>query len=139
MTISNRANDNILNASSTIIQPYSASNLRATVSCLKIDANTNVTVAWSATLNGTARAAGSSVTIPSALAVAGTQLLFAEASYAYTPIVGYTISGTLTLSDKMYMRTAHHGPKLWRCDPGQLHLIATRSAALPRSAARWST
>ena len=102
-TISTAQMTNILNASSTIIQPYSASKLKATVSCLKIDANKNVTVAWSATLNGTARAAGSSVTIPSALAVAGTQLLFAEASYAYTPIVGYTISGTLTLSDKMYM------------------------------------
>ena len=33
----------------------------------------------------------------------GSWLLLAEASYAYTPAVGYTISGTLTLSDKMYM------------------------------------
>jgi Flp pilus assembly protein TadG len=102
-TISSAQMTNILNASSSIIQPYSASNLTATLSCLKIDANRNVTVAWSATLNGTARAAGSSVTIPSALAVANSQLLFAEASYAYTPTIGYTISGTLTLSDKMYM------------------------------------
>ena len=32
-----------------------------------------------------------------------TQLIYSEVSYAYTPIVGYTISGTLTLSDHMYM------------------------------------
>lgn len=102
-SISSSQMTNILNASSSIIQPYSASHLATTVSCLKIDANKNVTVAWSATLNGTVRAAGSSVTIPSALAVANSQLLFAEGSYSYTPTIGYTISGTLTLSDKMYM------------------------------------
>jgi Flp pilus assembly protein TadG len=102
-TISTADMTNILNASSSIIAPYSANNLAATLSCLKIDANGKVTVAWSATWNGTARSVGSSVTIPSALAVPSTQLLFGEASYAYTPIVGYTITGTLTLSDKMYM------------------------------------
>ncbi len=102
-TISSTEMTNILNASGSIIQPYSAANLTATVSCLKIDANGRVTVAWSATLNGTARAAGSSVTIPAALAVPSSQLLFGEATYAYTPTVGYTITGTLTLSDHMYM------------------------------------
>jgi hypothetical protein len=30
-------------------------------------------------------------------------LILGEVSYAYTPIVGYTISGTLTLSDTMFM------------------------------------
>ena len=94
---------NILNASSAIISPYSASNLKITVSCLNIDANGTVTVAWSATLNGTARAAGSSITIPAALAVPSSQLIFSEVTYAYTPTVGYTITGTLTLSDHMYM------------------------------------
>jgi len=102
-TISTADMTNILNASSSIIAPYSASNLQSTLSCLNIDANGKVTVAWSATLNGTARSVGSSVTIPSALAVPSTQLLFGEASYVYTPIVAYTITGTLTLSDKMYM------------------------------------
>jgi Flp pilus assembly protein TadG len=102
-TISTSDMTNILNASSSIISPYSAGNLQATVSCLKIDSNGRVTVAWSATMNGTARAAGSSVSIPSALAVPNSQLLYGEASYAYTPTVGYTITGTLTLSDHMYM------------------------------------
>lgn len=94
---------NLLNASSAIISPYAASKLKSTLSCLKIDSTGKVTVAWSATLNGTARAAGSVITIPAALAVPSSQLLFAEVSYDYTPTVGYTITGTLTLSDKMYM------------------------------------
>jgi Flp pilus assembly protein TadG len=95
---------NILNAASSIMAPYSSANLKATVSCLIIDKNGAVTVAWSAaTANGTARGVGSSVTIPAALAIPSSSLLFGEASYAYTPAIGYTISGTLTLSDKMYM------------------------------------
>jgi len=102
-TISASDMTNILDASSAIVTPYSASNLRATLSCLKIDANSRVTVAWSATRNGTARGTGSSVTVPTALVVPNSQLLFSEVSYNYTPTVGYTITGTLTLSDHMYM------------------------------------
>ena len=35
--------------------------------------------------------------------MASTQIILAEASYAYTPTVGYNITGTINLSDKMYM------------------------------------
>ncbi|HEY5216483.1 MAG TPA: TadE/TadG family type IV pilus assembly protein [Pseudolabrys sp.] len=102
-TISTSDMTNILNASSAIIAPYSASNLKSTLSCLKVDSTGRVTVAWSATLNGTARATGSAITIPSALAVPSSQLLFSEVVYTYTPTVGYTITGSINLSDHMYM------------------------------------
>ncbi|AXK82801.1 pilus assembly protein [Pseudolabrys taiwanensis] len=100
-TISSSDMTNILDASSAIISPYSAGNLRMTLSCIKIDANKNATVKWSTTRGGTALSG--TPTLPSALQVANTQLLFAQVSYAYTPAVGYTITGTLTLSDQMYM------------------------------------
>jgi Flp pilus assembly protein TadG len=100
-TISSTDMSNMLDASASVIYPYSASNLKITLSCLSIDANKNVTVKWSATRNGTALSGA--VTLPSALLVANTQLIYSQASYAYTPTVGYTITGTLTLSDKMYM------------------------------------
>lgn len=105
-TISASDMTNILDASSAIISPYSASNLKMTLSCIKIDSNGVAKVQWSATRNGTARAVGSVYSFPStatALAVKSSWLLFAEVSYDYTPTVGYTISGTLTLSDQMYM------------------------------------
>jgi Flp pilus assembly protein TadG len=92
---------NILDASGAIITPYDATKLKMTVSCIKIDANKVATVKWSVTRNGTV--ASGTVTIPTALAVANSYLIFAQASYAYTPTVGYTISGTLNLSDQMYM------------------------------------
>jgi len=96
---------NILDASSAIIAPYSAANLKLTVSCLSIDANKNVTVMWSETRNGTALSG--SVTIPTDLQVPDSQLILAQATYDYTPVIGYTITGTLTLSDRMYM-----GPRI---------------------------
>ena len=105
-SISSAQMTNILDASGAIIAPYSASNLQMTLSCIKVDSTGVAKVQWSATRNGTARTAGSVYTFPSgstALAVNGSWLLLAEVSYAYRPTVGYTISGTLTLSDKMYM------------------------------------
>jgi Flp pilus assembly protein TadG len=92
--------NNVLDASTAIIAPYSASNLKMTVSCLSIDANKNVTTKWTATRNG---GTGMTLTVPTDLKVASTQLIFAQVSYAYKPIVGYTITGTLTLSDQMFM------------------------------------
>jgi Flp pilus assembly protein TadG len=107
-TISTADMTNILNASSAIIAPYSAGNLKMTVSCLSIDANKNVTVKWSETMNGTKRTSFAFDSSNSALTVASPSsypisLIYSEVTYAYTPTVGYTISGTLTLSDKMFM------------------------------------
>jgi Flp pilus assembly protein TadG len=100
-TISASDMTNILNASSSVIAPYSASNLKITVTCISINSNKVATVKWSVTRNGTINSG--SISVPSALAVPSSQLILAEASYAYTPTVGYTITGTLNLSDKMYM------------------------------------
>ena len=95
---------NILNASAAIIKPYSVGNLAATITCLKIDDEGIAKVKWSRTLNGTERTIGSSVTLPSsALAVPNSYLVWSEVNYNYTPVVGYTISGTLALSDQMFM------------------------------------
>jgi Flp pilus assembly protein TadG len=103
-TISADGMTNILNASAAIIKPYSVGNLAATITCLKIDADGNAKVKWSATLNGTARAENSSVTLPdAALAIPNSSLVWSEVTYNYTPVVGYTITGTLPLSDQMFM------------------------------------
>jgi Flp pilus assembly protein TadG len=100
-SISKSEMDDMLAASSAIISPYSSANLGMTLSCLNIDSDKNVTVKWSvASGSGTVL---TSATVPNALLVADTQLIYAQASYAYTPAVGYTITGTLNLSDQMYM------------------------------------
>ncbi|MBV8791222.1 MAG: pilus assembly protein [Pseudolabrys sp.] len=102
-TVSASDMTNFFNAASTIMAPYSTTPLKITVSCLTVDSTGKVTVKWSDTKNGTARTVGSTVTVPSALAVPNTSLIFSEVSYGYKPTIGYYISGTLTLSDQMYM------------------------------------
>jgi Flp pilus assembly protein TadG len=103
-SIGNTDMTNALNASSAVMAPFPASNLKVTVSSVKIDANGKATVDWSDSLNGTARAKGSTVTLPNALNVANTSLVWSEVQYTYKPVIGYVVTGTLTLKDQMYMR-----------------------------------
>ena len=97
--------NNIIAASSAIIAPYDSTKLTMSVSCLSIDANQNVTMKWS---TGTLQSG--SVTIPPVLAAVPGTLIYSTVSYAYKPIVGYTITGTLTLSDHMYMSPRTQAP-----------------------------
>jgi Flp pilus assembly protein TadG len=103
-SISNADMTNSLNAASSVIAPFPVSNLKVTVSSIKIDATGKATIAWSDTLNGTARAVNSTVTLPAALVVANSYLIWSEVQYTYKPVVGYVVSGTLTLKDQIYMR-----------------------------------
>ena len=107
-TISSTDMTNILDASSAIVAPYDKTKLRITITCINIDSTKKATAKWSVTRNGAVNSG--TMTIPSALAVAGTQLILAEASYANTPIVGSNITGTVNLSDKMYMSPRINAP-----------------------------
>lgn len=101
-TLTSADMSNILDASSSVIAPYDPSKLKITVTCISIDSTKRATAKWSVTRNGGAANTGA-MTLPTALAVASTQLVLAEVSYAYKPTVGYNITGTVNLSDKMYM------------------------------------
>jgi Flp pilus assembly protein TadG len=95
---------NFFNASGLIMWPYSSTPIQATVTQLYINPTTlKATVQWS---KGNApRTNGSQVVIPSALAVAGTYLIFSEVSYLYVPTIGYVMSKTgVTLRDVNYTR-----------------------------------
>lgn len=99
-TISTSEMNNILDASTAIVAPYAASPLTMTVSCINFDTNKNMTIKWTA-FRGTTKTP--TITVPGDLQIADTQLLYAEVSYLYTPVVGYTITGSLTLSNHMFM------------------------------------
>jgi Flp pilus assembly protein TadG len=92
-------------AASAVAYPFLPSNLTTTVTSVCINAaGTIATVAWSRTHNGTARSGVVTSLIPPALMVANTSLIWGEASYAYRPTVGWTITGTLNLRDKFFLR-----------------------------------
>jgi Flp pilus assembly protein TadG len=103
-SVSNSEMTNSLNAATAVIAPYPVGNLKVTVSSVTIDATGKATIAWSDALNGNARAKGSTVTLPAALVIANSSLIWSEVQYSYTPTIGYVISGTLTLKDQIYMR-----------------------------------
>ena len=95
---------NIFNASTSVIQPYDSTKLKLVVSQITIDANSSAKIAWSCTQGGTKHAIGSAVTLPSALLAPSTSLIWSEVSYSYKPTIGYVVTGTLNLSDQIYMR-----------------------------------
>ena len=103
-SIGNADMTNALNAASAVMAPFPVGNLKVTVSSVKIDAAGKATIDWSDTLNGTARAKGSTVTLPTALNIANSYLIWSEVQYTYKPVIGYVVSGTLTLKDQIYMR-----------------------------------
>jgi Flp pilus assembly protein TadG len=109
-TVTNSEISDILAASATVATPYSTNNLKVTVSSITIDASGNAKVAWSDTLNGTARTKGSSFTLPSALAVPNTTLIYGVVTYNYKPQFGWVLTGTFNLGDSIYMR-----PRLANC------------------------
>ena len=102
--ITNADMSNILAAGTAIIAPYAAANLQEVVSEIAINAQGVATVTWSDTLNGTARAVGQAVSVPSSLAVPNSYLVLSEVQYSYNPTYGYVLTGTMTLHDQIFMR-----------------------------------
>jgi Flp pilus assembly protein TadG len=95
----------ILGASSTVIAPFSSTNLVVTVSELKVAANTTRgTVQWSCSLHGTKRTQGSNVTIPSNLQSPATDiyLVFGEVTYPFDPQLGIVLTGTINMYQTSY-------------------------------------
>jgi Flp pilus assembly protein TadG len=98
--------DTMLSASSATIAPYAAANAAVVVSEVSTDASGKATVTWSRALNGTARPVNQPMTLPSSLGTpspANISLILGEVSYQYTPNLGYTISGTITIAENYYL------------------------------------
>jgi Flp pilus assembly protein TadG len=102
-TITDTEMTNIFNAASSIVTPYAIAPLKAKVSAVSIDGNLNATVVWSSALNTSARPTGG-VSIPAGLKVANSQLIWAEVSYDFSPVVAKFLASTVTLSDQFFAR-----------------------------------
>jgi Flp pilus assembly protein TadG len=102
--VSNGDVSNILGAASQVLAPFPASNATVTLTSVLIDQSGNATVDWSATLHGTARSGNVTSSIPAALRVANTSVLWGEATYNYKPIIGYVVTGTLTMGNQIFAR-----------------------------------
>jgi Flp pilus assembly protein TadG len=98
---------NILDASSDILTPFSASNALMVVTGIQIDVTGTARVVWSDQRNSTRYTCGATIAVPTQLKPdLGTTgfLVLAEVKYNYNPIIGYLITGTVQLSDRLYTR-----------------------------------
>jgi Flp pilus assembly protein TadG len=94
----------ILGAASTIIAPYPSGPLTVTVSEISTDGTGKSTVTWSqSSPTGSALTPTNSFTLPGTLAVNNTSLIYGQVTYAYTPTLGYEITGTMNLSSQFFM------------------------------------
>ncbi len=110
ITVGDTDMTNFFAASTAIMTPYSSTPVKATISELYVDPTTlKARVQWSK--GSVPRPVSSTVTVPTALAIADTYLIFSEVSYRYVPAVGYVMAKTgVNLSDFAYTR-----PRQSRC------------------------
>jgi Flp pilus assembly protein TadG len=101
---------NIFDASSAVMAPYPAGPLQITVYEIYVDSTGAAKVVWSAARNATAPVVGSAVTLPASVAQTSTHIVAAVAQYPYTPVIGYVLTGSFTLSSTYYLR-----PRLSTC------------------------
>ncbi len=103
-SLTNSDMNNIFDASSSVMAPYSVDTLQITVSEIKIDANGNASVVWSDARNANALSVGSSVTLPAAIAQANSYVVAAIAKYPFTPVIGYVLTGSFDLKSTYYLK-----------------------------------
>jgi len=101
LPIDSTSMNQILGATTQVMTPYSANNMVVTVSELKFTGgSTSASVVWSAANSGSGRATGSSYALPSAyqsLPSGNYYVILGEATYPYTPTMGYVLTGTINI------------------------------------------
>lgn len=102
ITVTTTQLNNIFNASTGIMTPYPSTPVNARIVELYVDANLVVHQIWSTT-SGTTPPTGT-VTVPTALKIASTYLIYSEVSYAFAPTIGYVLKNSITLSDFTFTR-----------------------------------
>lgn len=107
--------NNIFQAATSIMTPYSASPLNMVVTAVNIDAGGIAKVDWSKGYQGgSPKTDGATVTLPNGLATPNTCLVMTEVTYNYQSALNYIIDAPITLSDTFYMR-----PRSVACIPFQ--------------------
>jgi Flp pilus assembly protein TadG len=100
----------LLNSSAQVMAPFSNSNLTLIVSQVTINSAGVGTINWSVALTGNGYTVGSSVTPPSNIATlpqttgqSTATVIWGHAAYAYTPSIGYKLTGSFNLSDDVFL------------------------------------
>lgn len=88
----------ILGATAAVMSPYSSATAVVNVSQIAIDSRGNATVSWSNTLTP-----GSSFTLPAALAIPNSWLIYSQVSFTYNAATVFFTRAPITLSDSLFV------------------------------------
>ena len=104
-TVTHSEVDNIFNIAPGAMYPYSNTGLSMRITAVKISDSGSATVSWS-------RAKGSKPAysdntsmngvVPATLRIPKSQVIVSEVYFTYAPAVGYVITGSLALEDRMF-------------------------------------
>lgn len=84
---------NIFDAAQTVMMPFTSAAPKMSIHHIVIDSARVAKVCWSEQRNSTKLARGTTVTLPDDLRIPNTSLMMAQASYDFTPVVGWIIKG----------------------------------------------
>ncbi|PTM40179.1 TadE/TadG family type IV pilus assembly protein [Bosea sp. 124] len=97
---------NIFDAAQTVMMPYTSVAPKMSIHHIVIDSAGVAKVCWSEQRNSTKLARGTTVALPADLRMPNTSIMMAQASYDFTPVVGWIIKGgAITIGGSpIYMR-----------------------------------
>jgi Flp pilus assembly protein TadG len=100
-TIASTDMSSILGAVTVVMSPYNTGNTSVTVSQIKINGSGTASVEWSANQGGSVLT--TAPTLPSAMVVDSSYLIYAQVSNTFTPMFGFFGSGGITFTDYLYV------------------------------------
>jgi Flp pilus assembly protein TadG len=95
---------NVFSAVNAIVYPYPTTGVKVVITSLVDNGSGGGRVAWSCAQNATARAANSTVTVPSGVITTGGSVILAEITYPYTSKVASMLTGTTNMTSTFYAR-----------------------------------
>lgn len=96
--------DDIFEASTSIMIPYTAAPVKIVLTSIIADENNDTTVDWSCAHNDSPRSQGSAITVPTGVTAPFSSVILAEVSYTYVPTVSQFLTGGVTMTDSFYLR-----------------------------------
>jgi len=104
VTVSDADMQELFNAASVTMQPYSANNARMRITSVVDSGDGQTRVDWSDAFNMTPYTANALITVPAGLVPSPGSVIVAEVEFAYESDLAFVLDGSRTLKDVFYLR-----------------------------------